>query len=40
MTAESLYPIGEAKQIDKMYYKIILARDSITIQSSPNVGIK
>jgi hypothetical protein len=30
----------EARQIDKMYYKIILARDSITIQSSSNVGIK
>jgi hypothetical protein len=29
----------EAKQIDKMYYKIIPARDSITIQSFSNVGI-
>jgi hypothetical protein len=26
-------------QIDRMYYKIILARDRITIQGSSNVGI-
>jgi hypothetical protein len=31
--------IQRRSHIDTMYYNIILARDSITIQSSSNVGI-
>jgi hypothetical protein len=32
-------PIWRRSQIDRMYYNIILARDSITIQGSSNLGI-
>jgi hypothetical protein len=38
-TIEQILPDIRRSQIDRMYYNIILARDSITIRSSSNVRI-
>jgi hypothetical protein len=38
-TIEQILPEIRRSQIDRMYYNIILARDSITIRSSSNVRI-